>query len=444
MNRQKWSILITGMALAIWAALGSNSPALADEFVCQGSLGSITVDDLRVPEDAICVLSGTMVGGNIIVEKGAVLDASFVKVSGNIKAREASRVELSAGSSVEGNITIEKSGAAEIRSVEVAGNLQLKENRRFLNVDGNTVGENLQVNDNEGGVSITGNTVGGNLQCKENDPPPTGGDNLVSGAMEDQCESFGDAPPPRATGTPTPIIDPTTAPTTPPPSPTPKPPTATPRPTQDTPAALNAEDDRFTFTGEELRIAAPGLLGNDTFEGSDPVEVILSLPPRQGSLTLGRDGDFVYQVDYGPFGEDSFEYRLKNSSGESNPAVVRLVMDDAVAPQVEWVGPVPAGERIDVYDGQRITLEVTAYDNGAVESIEFLYWDAVDEQYRTLGILHQAPFRLSVDANVLNLGWNQVFVMASDLAGNSSEIPYIWMYKLPSQNNRTYLPLAWN
>jgi hypothetical protein len=61
-------------------------PALAEDRVCRGTLGAVTVDNLRVPQSATCTLNGTYVKGTIKVERGATLQASNVRVIGNVEA----------------------------------------------------------------------------------------------------------------------------------------------------------------------------------------------------------------------------------------------------------------------------------------------------------------------------------------------------------------------
>ena len=46
-------------ALAAFGVLAL--PALAEERSCRGTLGQVTVDNLRVPQGATCTLSGTHV-----------------------------------------------------------------------------------------------------------------------------------------------------------------------------------------------------------------------------------------------------------------------------------------------------------------------------------------------------------------------------------------------
>lgn len=170
--------------------------ALADDYTCTGSVDAITVDNLRVPDNATYTLNSTRVEGNIFVETNTTLHAYDVHVDGNIQAENAARVNVYPGSFVGGSIQIVQSGASDIYGVEIDSDLYFDDNDAFVNAANNTLGGNLQAFQNTGGVSINSNTIGGNLQCKENVPPPVGGGNIVDGSMEDQCENFGGEAPP--------------------------------------------------------------------------------------------------------------------------------------------------------------------------------------------------------------------------------------------------------
>jgi cold shock CspA family protein len=88
--------------------------------------------------------------------------------------------------------------------------------------------------------------------------------------------------------------------------------------------ALNA-------AGEPLRIAAPGLLLNDTDPDGDPLIVRLVAAPNTGDLTLAGDGSLTYRPADGFVGTDQFTYAVADPSGER-----------AVATSLITVAPAPA------------------------------------------------------------------------------------------------------
>lgn len=162
----------------------------AEETTCNGSLGAVTVDNLRVPQNGSCSLDGTRVEGTIYVENGATLTALRIRVIGNIQAEGAAAVNVALDSTVGGSIQVKQGAAAQIDDVQVTGDIQFEANDAALGATNNIVGGNVQVIQNSGGVHIAQNVIDGNLQCKENDPPPTGGNNVVKGSAEDQCEQL--------------------------------------------------------------------------------------------------------------------------------------------------------------------------------------------------------------------------------------------------------------
>ena len=156
-----FSIVVLSLAAAVTA-----SPALAEERTCRGTLGAVTVDNLRVPQGATCTLNGTRVKGTVKVGRGATLKASGIRVVGNIQAEGAARMNVA--------------------SSNVGGSVQIVQGRHSTFAH-NTVGQDVQYFENRGTISITRNRVNGNLQCKQNTPRPTGGSNIVKGNKEDQC-----------------------------------------------------------------------------------------------------------------------------------------------------------------------------------------------------------------------------------------------------------------
>jgi hypothetical protein len=162
----------------------------AEEITCQGTIGAITVDNIRVPSGKTCTLNSTTVQGTIYVESNAKLTASGVKVVGNIQAENAANVKVNLSSTVGGSIQIKQGQSATISNTKINGDLQLDSNTKALVAQANTIGGSLQAFQNTGGILIKNNKINGNLQCKENVPAPTGSGNVVQGVKEDQCAAL--------------------------------------------------------------------------------------------------------------------------------------------------------------------------------------------------------------------------------------------------------------
>jgi hypothetical protein len=172
---------------AIALVLGGAGTALAEETRCRGTIGRRTVDNLKVPAGATCILEGTTVKGTIKVGRRATLKANHVRVIGNVQAENARRVVVRRRSRIGGSVQIVQGGSALIRGSRINADILFDDQRRRVAARGNVVGGNVQAFQNTGGVRIANNVIDGNLQCKENRPAPTGGNNEVHGNKEDQC-----------------------------------------------------------------------------------------------------------------------------------------------------------------------------------------------------------------------------------------------------------------
>jgi cytoskeletal protein CcmA (bactofilin family) len=161
--------------------------ASAEERVCRGSIGAVTVDNLRVPQGATCTLKGTFVKGTVKVERNARLKAIGVRVVGNVQAENARNVVVNQGSRIGGSIQIVQGGAARIVGNRINGDILFDDQTWLLTANANRIGGSLQAFQNTGGLTIRNNRIDGNLQCKENKPAPAGGGNVVQGNKEDQC-----------------------------------------------------------------------------------------------------------------------------------------------------------------------------------------------------------------------------------------------------------------
>jgi hypothetical protein len=174
------------------------SASLAEETVCDGSLGDVAVDNLRVPDGERCSLAGTRIAGTLQVGTGASLAAKDIAVVGNVQAEGAAKLRLK-NSTVGGSVQHVQGGRALVKGTRIEGDILFDSNDGKLAAFRNEIGGNLQAFQNEGGVKIASNVIDGNLQCKENVPAPRGRKNVVGGNAEDQCARFvGDTviPPP--------------------------------------------------------------------------------------------------------------------------------------------------------------------------------------------------------------------------------------------------------
>lgn len=233
------------LALALTGLLAMAAPASADDFKCNGAFTG-TFDNVVVPKNGACVLSGSTVKGNILALKNAYFESDGTSVGGNVQGDRALTLFVHNGSTVGGSVQGDKTaqlflfdstvtgdiqaqdainpgfGAAQVCGMTVhTGNVQVKKmgpeiligDPLAVDCAGNTVAQgDVQVEENFTGVElvIRGNTIpngnlqvfknrgpaeqvvqsntgGGNLQCKENEPPFVGSPNSGWEQTEGQC-----------------------------------------------------------------------------------------------------------------------------------------------------------------------------------------------------------------------------------------------------------------
>lgn len=152
----------------------TTTTAHADDRVCRGKIGNVSIDDdIVVPRGAKCTLTRTRVDGNVTVRKGGYLIVRGARIDGDIQANKAKRVAVRAWKGK--------------RSV-VDGNIQLKRGTRGGKILDSVIDGDIQLTSNRGKrFVIKRNVVDGNIQCKSNKPAPRGTKNKVDGNKEGQC-----------------------------------------------------------------------------------------------------------------------------------------------------------------------------------------------------------------------------------------------------------------
>jgi hypothetical protein len=176
----------TLLTIVLISAVGLSGAAVAD-VRCARTIGAVDIDDTIIVTGA-CVLNGTRVDGNVLLNGRGSLTVRDAEINGSIQADSGEFVRV-LRSDVVGNIQLEGLHGQEssVARTQIGGSLQLKANTVRLVNQYNTINADLQAFGNTGGVIIRYNTIDGNLQCKSNVPRPTGGFNTVAGTKEDQC-----------------------------------------------------------------------------------------------------------------------------------------------------------------------------------------------------------------------------------------------------------------
>lgn len=98
-------------------------------------------------------------------------------------------------------------------------------------------------------------------------------------------------------------------------------------------SALTSSNDRYVLTPNQslLNVAAPGVFSNDNVSGTVQLELVSA--PTAGTVVLQADGSFSYQTTSNFRQQDSFSYRLRQGSRQSNDATVTIVGDVSNQPK---------------------------------------------------------------------------------------------------------------
>ncbi len=118
---------LQSFALSAAMILGA-SPALAEEFRCTGAVGAVALDNIFVPDGASCSLNRTRAKGNVVVGRGASLQAASVSINGNLQAEGAASVAVGGFSTFGGSVQIVQGGSALIDRARIKGDILFDEN----------------------------------------------------------------------------------------------------------------------------------------------------------------------------------------------------------------------------------------------------------------------------------------------------------------------------
>nr|GAP19065.1 protein containing VCBS repeat [Levilinea saccharolytica] len=118
-----------------------------------------------------------------------------------------------------------------------------------------------------------------------------------------------------------------------------------------------AVDDSYAVDEDLLlSISAPGVLGNDSDEDSDPLTVQLMADVSHGTLSLAANGSFTYQPGANYSGSDTFTYRASDGTALSNTATVTITVHPVNDP------PVAQGQGVQINEDTAIEITLTATD----------------------------------------------------------------------------------
>ena len=151
----------TAITAAAIAATGFTAvtagPAAAEERVCRGTIGAISLDDVRVPTNATCTLNGTQLNGSVVVGRNATLRAVGARINGNVQGEGSAAVRVLQGSRVGGSFQAVQGGAVALLDSRVGGDVLADDNDRAV-ADGEEEGF-VKIHTRKGSDKILGATI---------------------------------------------------------------------------------------------------------------------------------------------------------------------------------------------------------------------------------------------------------------------------------------------
>jgi hypothetical protein len=238
------------LAVAIVALLTAAAPALAngengdgngdgDATTCNGTLTGVTLGDVVVPPNGVCILTNSVVNGQVDVLKDAYFQATNTQITEDVNGEHAQTVFIDNGSSagsVEGDTTAQifvfsatvngdvdsdhgtneveicgstVKGTATVQDLHGGGNeiligdpangcasntlknVEVDHNSTdiLLSIRGNSISGNATVSHNNGSSDkfVQANNGGKTLKCVGNASPFVGGPNGVWTSKQGQC-----------------------------------------------------------------------------------------------------------------------------------------------------------------------------------------------------------------------------------------------------------------
>lgn len=198
-----------------------------------------------------------------------------------------------------------------------------------------------------------------------------------------------------------------------------------------------ANNDSYLTNKAFTTSAASGLLANDSSPSGGAITVSSSTQTSDGNIVVNADGSFAYTPNANFDGTDTFTYIITDGTNQSQAADVSIRVDITPPSPVTWAKPAADGA-VDSLENGAVTLEVLIPTPAPdFSKVTFYRWDPVLNQRIELGSVTSSPYSVSVSADSLRFGWNQIDAAAVDQAGNASTFKHIWLIR----STGIFLPL---
>jgi hypothetical protein len=132
--------------------------------------------DLVVPENGVCVITGSTVGGNVYVAKSGYFESSSSRIAGDVTAKRANGLFLNTGTTVGGEVEASSTFTVDVFGSSVGTDLEVSRSATHVHVCGNQVGDAIEVTSSGTEIQVgdpgdggcDANTVGGDIEVERN------------------------------------------------------------------------------------------------------------------------------------------------------------------------------------------------------------------------------------------------------------------------------------
>jgi hypothetical protein len=133
--------------------------------------------DLVVPDNGVCTIIGSKVGGNVIVGKNAFFQATGSDITGDVRARKSTTLFLDTNTTVGGQVDARGVFEVFVFGISTGDAIEVRDAIDTVNICGNQVGDDIEVSyskrdilvgDSVPEVGCAGNTVGNDIEIKRN------------------------------------------------------------------------------------------------------------------------------------------------------------------------------------------------------------------------------------------------------------------------------------
>jgi hypothetical protein len=123
----------TLLLLSVSSAMG------AAPFSCNSKLNGVTLNDVVVPKNGVCVLKNSTVHGSVQVATGAYFQATGTKIHGDVNGNGAKTIFIDTASRVGGSVTADRTAQVLVYHATVGGSLTANRANNEVQICGTTV-----------------------------------------------------------------------------------------------------------------------------------------------------------------------------------------------------------------------------------------------------------------------------------------------------------------